>query len=192
MFFGIQGMVLAWIRTLFCSRTQAVIFSGHLSEHVNSDVGSSPGQCPWGMLCVLYIVDFIELAKHHSINVHSFADDTQLYVHTPVSQIAHQLGKLTTCITDVKAWMSLNCLKLTLRRCNSQSRDMTTAGKDDYKCSFTEEWSDCHIRKRNLSWDRQWLWTDLCYWHPDHCAVFTNSNSFVSSVICWMRKLPRP
>ena len=44
--------------------------------------------------------------------MHSYADDTQLYVHTPVNRIPEQSIRLTACITDIEVWMSSNRLKL--------------------------------------------------------------------------------
>jgi len=54
------------------------------------------------MLFLLYIANFIELAKHHGVNVHSNAGDTQLHIRTPVDQIVEQSVKLTACITDIE------------------------------------------------------------------------------------------
>jgi len=60
------------------------------------------------ILFLLYTTDVTESATHHGINICSYADDTPLYVHTPVNQTAEQSVKLTASITHIELWRSPN------------------------------------------------------------------------------------
>ena len=44
--------------------------------------------------------------------MHSYADDSQLYVHAPADEVRGCTAKLTACIADIDAWMTSNRLKL--------------------------------------------------------------------------------
>ena len=55
--------------------------------------------------------------------MHSYADDTQLYVDTPANRIAEQSNKLTICITDIESWMCSNRLIL-----NTEKTQFTVLG----------------------------------------------------------------
>ena len=54
----------------------------------------------------------IEIARRHGLGVHSYADDTQLYLHTPATSLAEQSANITTCINEINSWMTSNRLKL--------------------------------------------------------------------------------
>ena len=58
-----------------------------------------------------------EICKRHDILVHyhSYADDTQLYVHYDRycdNSMREAITKLEYCITEIGQWMAHNCLKL--------------------------------------------------------------------------------
>ena len=110
--FGIRGMVLAWIKSFLQDRSQTVVFNNQSSNKSAVSCGVPQGSVLGPILFLLYTADVIEIAKLHDVNVHSYADDTQLYVHTQVNQFAEQSAKLTTCITDIETWMTSNRLKL--------------------------------------------------------------------------------
>lgn len=49
--------------------------------------------------------------SRHGLSFHCYADDTQLYIKTAPSP-STALSRLTTCIEEIKAWMSNNFLQL--------------------------------------------------------------------------------
>lgn len=121
--FGIRGSVLAWIKSFLHGRTQTVIFNGETSMKSAVSCGVPQGSVLGPILFLLYTADVIEIANRHGVNVHSYADDTQLYVHTPANRIAEQSSKLTACITDIESWMCSNRLKL-----NTEKTQFTVFG----------------------------------------------------------------
>jgi len=54
----------------------------------------------------------VVIAGHHGVGVHSYADDTQLFLHTCAENSATTFTCLQICIDDVGEWMSANRPKL--------------------------------------------------------------------------------
>jgi len=67
-------------------------------------------------LFILYTADLADVAAKHDVNLHSFADDTQLYVHCRRCDISTAVDRLEECITEVGQWMSANHLKLNVHK----------------------------------------------------------------------------
>jgi len=63
-------------------------------------------------LYIVYTADLAHNANQHGINFHSFADDTQLYLHCRRDDITSAVNRLQHCITDIGCCMSANRLKL--------------------------------------------------------------------------------
>jgi len=64
------------------------------------------------VLFVLYVADLADIINRHGVTFHSFADDTQLYVHCCREDITTAATRIKECIMDVVRWMSANKLKL--------------------------------------------------------------------------------
>jgi len=61
---------------------------------------------------ILYAADFEDVAAKHNVNIHGYADDTQLYLSGRRDDTTSTVHRLDGCITDVGHWMSANRLKL--------------------------------------------------------------------------------
>jgi len=46
--------------------------------------------------------DLADLVADCQVNFHLFADDSQVYVHCPLSGVASAFRKLENCITDIE------------------------------------------------------------------------------------------
>ena len=64
------------------------------------------------MLFTMYIKILSGIIDSHSIILHSFADDLQLLMSAPPDKINELLHSMQSCICDVKAWATVNMLKL--------------------------------------------------------------------------------
>ncbi|WP_419612594.1 reverse transcriptase domain-containing protein, partial [Thiolapillus sp.] len=64
------------------------------------------------ILFILYTKPLSDLIQCHSIESQSFADDTQLQVSVPPSNIQSAISSLETCLSDIQTWMLENKLKL--------------------------------------------------------------------------------
>ena len=60
----------------------------------------------------MYIKALSAIVDSHSIIHHSFADDLQLQMSAPPDRISELLHSMQSCISDVKAWATVNMLKL--------------------------------------------------------------------------------
>ena len=60
----------------------------------------------------MYIKPLSAIIDSHSIIHHSFADDLQLQMSAPQDRISELLHSMQSCISDVKAWATVNMLRL--------------------------------------------------------------------------------
>ena len=64
------------------------------------------------LLFVLYTAELVDIAAEIGINIHMYADDTQLYVHCKPSDTTDAVAKLERCIAVVDKWMAASRLKM--------------------------------------------------------------------------------
>ena len=107
--FGTHVIALSWIESFISNRTQTVGFSGSFSS-------TSPVTCgvPQGSVLdpVLFLLYVLAIARRHGIGVHSYADDTQLYLHDPADLCVARASAVVSCIGELDRWMCSNRLKL--------------------------------------------------------------------------------
>jgi len=64
------------------------------------------------VLFLVHCADDIAIARRHGLEVHSYADDTQLYFHADSSAVDSNVQKLVICVGDIGWRMCANRLKL--------------------------------------------------------------------------------
>jgi len=79
--FGLRGVVLDWFRSYLCGRTYRVIHGRKTSYTVHVKCSVPQGSVLGPRVFILYVADLEDVAAKHSVNIHSYADDTQLYQH---------------------------------------------------------------------------------------------------------------
>ena len=63
---------------------------------------SPAGKCTGSDLVpVIYCADVTYIAHRHGVHAHSYADDTQLYVHCNAADCAIEAERLTACIEEL-------------------------------------------------------------------------------------------
>ena len=110
--FGFTDSVLQWFSSYLTDRTHCVSLSKHCSAFapVHSSIPQGSGLRP--MLFTMHIRPLSAIIDSHSIIHHSFAEDLQLHMSAPPDRISELLHSILSCIIDVKAWATLNMLKL--------------------------------------------------------------------------------
>ena len=72
--------------------------------------------CPWThTVPILYTAPLGDVLRHHKMQFHFFADDTQLYISFSPNndlELASTIAKIQDCLSDLDRWVSLNKLKL--------------------------------------------------------------------------------
>ena len=64
-------------------------------------------------LFCIYSGPIINIALSHGLEVHLYADDTQLYIFSSIGdRLSVPVNKVEACISDISAWMRKNKLKL--------------------------------------------------------------------------------
>jgi len=69
------------------------------------------------------ILDLTAVVEKHDVNLHAYADDTQLYFKCYRDEMMFAATRLEHCLTDVSCWMSANRLKL-----NSGKKELVWVG----------------------------------------------------------------
>jgi len=89
--FGLDGVVLAWIRSFISDRTQRVCFGGFLSEEIALIFGIPQGSVLCPLLFLLYTAEMFDIIASLGLTGHSYADDRQVSVlqWSTVSKLQH-------------------------------------------------------------------------------------------------------
>jgi len=78
--FGLRGVVLDWFRSYLCGRTYRVIHGGKTSYTVHVICSVPQGSVLGPHMFILYAADLEDVAAKHSMNIHGYTVDTQLYL----------------------------------------------------------------------------------------------------------------
>ena len=111
---GIDGTVLKWIASYLSDRSQCVSIDGITSKKRDLKFGVPQGSVLGPLLFSVYIQPLCALAQKHGLQLHSYADDQQVYISfKPVPQSETlAVNKLCRGIEAIKKWMFLNKLAL--------------------------------------------------------------------------------
>ena len=110
--YGVVGGVADWMKSYLSGRHQKVDINGTFSEKIELKYGFPQGSKigPFGFK--LYTKPLTAIAKLHNIQIHLYADDTQLYTSFDPNHSVTAMERMEACIADIKDWMANNFLKL--------------------------------------------------------------------------------
>ena len=112
---GLRGKVLSWFESYFEGRSQKVSINGTLSKPFDLMCRVPQGSCLGQLFFTIYVIKLFQLLKHHLPSVHTYADDTQLYLSFKPSDTFSEVEAVSAmqkCICDVRAWMREDQLML--------------------------------------------------------------------------------
>lgn len=105
--FGVCGTALDWLNSYLAGRTGQVVINGVLSDQFLLNCGVPQGSCLGPILFVIYTSKLFDIVRHHLPNVHTYADDTQVYISFKpnTSDQKSALHALEACVADIRKWM---------------------------------------------------------------------------------------
>ena len=110
---GITGVALQWFTSYLTNRTQQVTIDSCLSDTVCLLWGVPQGSVLGPQLFSVYSGPIADIARKHKVDIHMYADDSQLYVSCDMSVgVEASISQLQSCISDIRKWMKANKLKL--------------------------------------------------------------------------------
>ena len=126
--FGIANSASSLLQSYFTGRTQRVNVSNSLSDPVSLNCGMPQGSIIGPKGYPIYVSPIFNIASKHSINIHMYADDTQLYLSFYPTDWAVAKITMETCIHEIRDWLKCNHLKL-----NDKKTEVMIIGKEHWK-----------------------------------------------------------
>ena len=111
--YGIGVVALQWFRSFLLDRYQIVSVQDRKSN-IYLQCGVPQGSVLRARMYTMYTRQLSDVIKKHDVIHHSYADDTQLYIHSEDNPEARReaTDTLQRCIADICEWMETNALKL--------------------------------------------------------------------------------
>ena len=89
--FEVRDMALSWIASYLSGRTRQVSIDGILSMKLDLECSVPQGSCLGPLLFVVYPSKIFEIVDKHSLEIHCYADNSQLYLSFCRNNIANSL-----------------------------------------------------------------------------------------------------
>ena len=110
--FGICDDAKAWLHSYLKNRSQSVVINGLRSTPRVLDCSLPQGSLIGPFCFPPYSSHVGKIARKHGVNVHLYADDSQLYMAFYPDEGTAAVDQMMDCIEEIRNWMEANMLKL--------------------------------------------------------------------------------
>lgn len=112
--FGVTDSALSWFQSYFTGRYQSVTVGESVSPDQLMDFSVPQGSVIGPKAYCMYTKPVGDIIRRHGLVHHCYADDTQIYTILKPSDDNWKvaISRIEKCVTEVKAWMEHNLLKL--------------------------------------------------------------------------------
>ncbi|KAL2093106.1 hypothetical protein ACEWY4_010418 [Coilia grayii] len=128
---GFTGTVINWLKSYLQQRSFFVAIGNCTSASMSLTCGVPQGSILGPLLFNLYMLPLGQIIKNNSVNYHSYADDTQVYLALSPNDYT-PLESLCECIDQINNWMSHNFLQL-----NADKTEVIVFGKKEDRRRIT-------------------------------------------------------
>jgi hypothetical protein len=94
------------------ARTQQVCYNGCSSAIIRLLYGVPQGSVLGPLLYLLYTAELFDLIAKCGMTAHCYADDTQVYVCTPPTDVPAAVERFRSCVEQIEWWLQSNRLKM--------------------------------------------------------------------------------
>ena len=108
----LSGSALLSINVVTLRRARLVLGLVTVCGRVNHLGMVQQGSVLRPLLYLLYTAELALLVTRHGLNLHQYADDTQVYVSTSAKETEAAVIRLTACLVDIEAWLKASRLRL--------------------------------------------------------------------------------
>ena len=151
-FVGVKDIALQWFRSYLTERSQCETLGGIMSELEALLHGVPQGSVLGPLAFCIYTLSLRKIIEYYGLSYHIYADDTQIYLRCDPLNPIPALNKIQECISDIRAWMINNKLKindsktefLVLSQTRFQSK-FTTLELEIGNCSIKPSTSACYL-----------------------------------------------
>ena len=110
--FGINNPALKWFQSYLEDRYQSIFLGGKTSAPTKLIYGVPQGSVFGPSDFTGYMGPVYDIVMLHTISMHQYADDTQLYLSFDITEQEAAITKMEACVDDIRIWMRENKLQL--------------------------------------------------------------------------------
>jgi len=101
----IEDTALDWFRSYLTGRTQSSVLGDTTTEAHTVDCSVPQGSVLGPLSFVVYTDDISDVVeRQHSVSLHQYADDKQLFASARIDRTADLRRQLGDCVANVKHW----------------------------------------------------------------------------------------
>ena len=109
--YGITRTALSWFETYLTDCSQVIQLNGESSDEMRLQFGVPQGSVLGPLLFTSYTAPLGEIARRHGVELHLYADDTQVYMSfSPLSDesTTRTFQRIEACIAEIRTWLKGN------------------------------------------------------------------------------------